>query len=55
VPVSELNSDLLSLYHRKYKWDPLSFGNAIYAAQPIVVFGMDEKRGPGCSTRWEVR
>jgi nitroimidazol reductase NimA-like FMN-containing flavoprotein (pyridoxamine 5'-phosphate oxidase superfamily) len=52
---AELNRKVLSLYQRKYKWDPRSFGNAIYAAHPSVVFGMDEKKGPQCSTRWTFR
>ncbi|MDE3169071.1 MAG: pyridoxamine 5'-phosphate oxidase family protein [Acidobacteriota bacterium] len=55
LSASELDRNLLSLYQRKYRWDPRSLGNAIYAAHPSVVFGMDEKRGPRSSTRWVFR
>ncbi len=34
---------------RKYGWDMRSLGNTICAAHPMVVFGMDGKKGPRCS------
>jgi len=53
VSASTLRKEVLSLYQRKYSWDMRSLGNTIYAAHPILVFGMDEKKGPKCSARWK--
>jgi hypothetical protein len=49
----DVTEDILSLYRRKYKWDMRALGNAIYAAYPTLIFGMDEKRGPQCLARWK--
>jgi hypothetical protein len=53
VSALSLRKDVLTLYQRKYNWDMRSLGNTIYAAHPIVAFGMDEKKGPRCSARWK--
>ena len=53
VSALSVRKDVPTRYQRKYNWDMRSLGNTIYAAHPIVVFGMDEKKGPQCFARWK--
>jgi nitroimidazol reductase NimA-like FMN-containing flavoprotein (pyridoxamine 5'-phosphate oxidase superfamily) len=41
-------------YKKKYKMDPRSMGEPIYAVRPKTVFGFIEKSFPKSATRWKL-
>ena len=53
IPEGALVRKILSLYKRKYRWDPTSLDQPMYSVRPSTLFGLDEKRGPEAATRWK--
>jgi len=43
-----------SAYKKKYKMDPRSMGEPIFAVRPSTVFGFIEKSFPKSATRWKL-
>lgn len=41
-------------YKKKYKIDPRSMGEPIFAVRPTTVFGLIEKSFPKTATRWRL-
>ena len=50
---SELEQ-VAAAYKKKYKMDPRSMGEPIYAVRPKTVFGFIEKTFPKSATRWKL-
>ena len=46
---------IASAYKQKYKMDPRSMGEPIFAVRPHRVFGFIEKSFPKSATRWKLR
>jgi hypothetical protein len=54
VREASVRRKFLSAYEKKYDFDMSSFADEpIYAVQPVVVFGLDEKRFQTAATRWK--
>jgi general stress protein 26 len=46
-------TEVAKVYKKKYKVDVSAMESPIYCIQPIVVFGMFEKKFPTTATRWK--
>jgi nitroimidazol reductase NimA-like FMN-containing flavoprotein (pyridoxamine 5'-phosphate oxidase superfamily) len=46
---------IASAYKKKYKMDPRSMGEPIFAVRPHTVFGFIEKSFPNSATRWKLK